>query len=268
MARKPRKYSESGIYHVILRGINREKIFEDDCEKEKLLQLFNKYFVGDSKERQTQQNVEIKKHQGRLYAFCILNNHIHLLLKESQCGISDLMKRIGTAYALFYNHRHGRSGPVFESRYTSKPVETQKYFSVALKYIHNNPVKAGIVKNISLYKWSSMPYLLDEQSNFLMRNFVMGNLTKNEFESSMALNYDDDCLLKCSWPIRVSDLSLIHIIESFCKEHKLSRKNVFSHTKEFISIVRQLLSIHGTTKAQISRLLFTKPYFITNAITH
>lgn len=253
MARRPRKYSESGIYHVILRGINREKIFKDDCEKQKLLNILARNFAGG-------QTLELAKQQGRLYAFCILDNHVHLLIKESHLGISNLMQRVGTAYATFYNRRHGRSGPVFESRFTSCTVEGDRYFTNALKYIHNNPVRAGVVQKAGSYRWSSMYYYLHDSSDFLMKDAVVGNLSMEVFEASMSLSYSEDMMLKCRWPIRVSDFEIIMVINKICKIHGIARENIAKSYNVLRETVKSLLYIKGITKAQIARLLCIHQY--------
>lgn len=253
MARKPRKYSETGIYHVILRGINREKIFGDTYEKEKLLKILRCYFVGG-------QTRTPDKHQGRLFAFCILDNHVHLLLKESFFGISNLMQRIGTAYAIFYNRRHGRSGPVFESRYTSIPVEGTRYFSNALRYIHNNPVKAKIVQQPKDYIWSSMYFYLNNSTDFLMRGLTVGNLSNEDFENLMSEPYSTDGLLQCSWPTRVSDIKLIMLLNKICNTYGIVRENIIQNFNVLQKIIKQLVCIKGITKAQICRLTGIKQY--------
>lgn len=259
MARQPRKYSDSGIYHVILRGINREKIFCEDVEKEKFLHILSRNFAGG-------QTPEIGKHQGRLFAFCILDNHVHLLIKESSLGISNLMQRIGTAYANFFNRRHGRSGPVFESRYTSRAVEGKHYFSNVLKYIHNNPVQARIVKQACNYYWSSMYFYLNKSVDFLMRDFVVGNLSNEDFEEAMALPYFDDNLLKCNWPTRIADMAIITIINNICKTYGILRENISHHTACLITAVKKLSPIEGITKSQIARLLGIRQYELSRII--
>ena len=140
MPRKARKKSESGIYHIILRGQNRQMIFKDDEDKEKFLQTLE----------------ECKRKSGfKLYGYCLMGNHIHLLLHELKDETGMIMRRIGAGYVYWYNWKYRRCGHLFQDRYKSEAVETDEYFMTVLRYIHRNPVKAGLVKRMSDYKWSS-----------------------------------------------------------------------------------------------------------------
>ena len=140
MPRKPRVHSSSGIYHVMLRGINRSDIFLDevDCLKmEKILMSITKHSLC------------------KIYAYCIMTNHIHLLMAELDVPISDVVKSIGVSYVRYFNVRRERTGPLFEGRFRSEPVDDCDYFITLLSYIHYNPVKAGMVSRPGFYKWSS-----------------------------------------------------------------------------------------------------------------
>ena len=140
MSREARKKSESGIYHVVLRGHNREKIFKDDADKEKFLQTLERY-------------KEISKF--KIYGYCIMEDHVHLLLHEQDESLDLIMRRIGASFVYWYNFKYKRYGHLFHDRYKSEGVETLKYFLTVLRFIHNNPKKEGLVDNISDYKWSS-----------------------------------------------------------------------------------------------------------------
>lgn len=140
MARKPRERSSSGIYHIILRGINRQSIFEDDGDRLKLIETLVKY-------------KEIS--QCRIFSYCLMDNHVHLLLQETQEAISRMVQRISSSYVVWYNDKHDRCGHLFQERFKSEAVETDIYFLTVLRYIHQNPIKAKIVSDVEDYKWSS-----------------------------------------------------------------------------------------------------------------
>lgn len=140
MPRKGRKKSESGIYHIILRGQNRQIIFEDDEDKERFLQT-----LEDCK----------RKSEFKIYGYCLMGNHIHLLLREIKEEVGIIMRRIGASYVYWYNWKYKRCGHLFQDRYKSEAVETDAYFLTVLRYIHRNPVKAGLCSQMSDYKWSS-----------------------------------------------------------------------------------------------------------------
>nr|WP_311774044.1 transposase [Metabacillus sp. KUDC1714] len=117
----------------MLRGINRQTIFEDDEDKIKFLVTLKKY-------------KEISKFQ--LYSYCLMDNHIHLLLKESGETISESIKRISSSYVYWYNNKYERCGLLFQERFKSENVENILYFLTVLRYIHQNPLKAGLAKTV------------------------------------------------------------------------------------------------------------------------
>jgi len=140
MPRRSRTKSSTGIYHVVLRGINKQRIFEDDQDHQKYLQTIKKY----------------KKTSGyEVYAYCLMHNHIHLLLKEGKEDLGITFRRIGASYVYWFNWKYSRGGHLFQDRYKSEVVETDRYFLTVMRYIHQNPIKAGIVKEIQTYPWSS-----------------------------------------------------------------------------------------------------------------
>ena len=144
MPRHARKMSKSDIYHIMLRGINRQDLFHDDEDMDRMLSVLDIC-------------IEITKI--RIHAYCLMSNHIHLLAQTTEEPESETlaqsMKRIGIRYAQYYNRKYERIGTLFQDRYKSEAVETDAYFITVLRYIHRNPVKAGIVKSPSEYKWSS-----------------------------------------------------------------------------------------------------------------
>lgn len=141
MARVAREKSSTGIYHVTLRGINRQIIFEDDEDYQKFL-----WTITDTK----------GKSGYEIYAYCLMSNHIHLLLKETREELGIVFRRIGASYVHWYNWKYKRRGHLFQARYKSEVVETDSYFLTVLRYIHQNPYKADIVKNIADYLLTDM----------------------------------------------------------------------------------------------------------------
>ena len=140
MPRTARKISETGIYHVMLRGINRQNIFEDDQDR--------LYFMSVL--------ASCKKVSGfRLHAFVLMSNHIHLLLEPLDEPLDMIFRRIGTRYAVWYNRKYQRAGHLFQDRFRSENVSTVQYYQTVLRYILQNPMKAGMEKHPGEYRWSS-----------------------------------------------------------------------------------------------------------------
>ena len=137
------------IYHVMLRGNEKKNIFSDDEDKARFIDtIYHK-----------------KKDNGFcLYAYCVMDNHVHIVLKEQKDPISIVMKRIGTSYACYFNKKYKRVGHVFQDRFRSETIENDRYLLSVIRYIHNNPVKAGICKAHE-YKWSSYQLYIKEDKD-------------------------------------------------------------------------------------------------------
>lgn len=196
MAREARRLSETGIYHIIFRGVNRYDIFEEDKDYEKILEI-----ISDLKE-------EMKF---EIYAYCLMSNHVHLIINEVNMGdISLIMKRMLTKYAGWYNRKYGRSGILIANRFKSEPVENDEYLLPLSRYIHQNPVKAGIASGIDSYKWSSFSEYLGRfdqrkitETYYLLsimdrESFIKYNCEeeKEEYEINSNVGKRDDLYIK------------------------------------------------------------------------
>ncbi|MCQ2341775.1 MAG: transposase [Paludibacteraceae bacterium] len=149
MARQPRKVSQTGIYHVMLRGVNKQRIFENPSDYEAMYRIL-KFVQTTNTLQQPSSEAEYF-----LYAYCIMDNHIHLLIQPNANDLGQIVKRISTAYALYFNKKYERIGHLFQDRYKSEVVEDEDYFFTLLNYIHYNPVKAGYCQSPAQYAYSS-----------------------------------------------------------------------------------------------------------------
>lgn len=139
MPYRKRTRSESDIYHVISRGTGKQIIFEDDDDRVTFLELLSR---------------QRAKCELTTYAWCLMDNHVHLLVYADPVKLATAMRSMLGAYARYFNARHGRSGHLFQGRYKSEPVEDDAYFLQIIRYIHQNPEKAGIAATTE-YRWSS-----------------------------------------------------------------------------------------------------------------
>lgn len=140
MPRQGRMLSESKIYHVMIRGNERKNIFRADVDRKKFLSVLS----------------EINKDRKfSIYAYCLMDNHVHLLINEGNEEIARIMKRINVSYAYYFNKKYKRVGHLFQDRFKSEAIESKQYLMAAARYIHNNPVKANIAGEPGLYRWSS-----------------------------------------------------------------------------------------------------------------
>lgn len=140
MARQLRIEYEGALYHVTSRGNQREKIFWDDKDREELKKILER-----TKER----------YDYILHAYIFMDNHYHLLIETPHANIKQLMQNINTSYTVYINRRHGRVGHLFQGRYKAFIVDKESYLLELGRYIHLNPVRAGIVKTPEDYRWSS-----------------------------------------------------------------------------------------------------------------
>jgi len=148
MPRKARIDISGLLQHVIVRGIERRKIFLDDHDRGKFVARFSSLLVETSTD---------------CFAWALLDNHFHLLLRCNSAELSTFMRRLLTGYAVNFNHRHKRSGHLFQNRYKSIICEEDAYLLELIRYIHLNPLRAGMVGGLDAldhYPWSGHAVLM------------------------------------------------------------------------------------------------------------
>ncbi|HAN09730.1 MAG TPA: transposase [Clostridiales bacterium] len=149
MPRKRREISSTGIYHIMLRGNEKKNIFIDEIDKYKFIKVLReKVFMTNS----------------IIYAYCLMDNHVHIIVKENTISISELIKSINVNYVGYFNKKYNRIGHLFADRFKSEVIESEKYLLTVIRYLHNNPIKAGIVDKVDEYKWSSISEYLGDNS--------------------------------------------------------------------------------------------------------
>lgn len=181
-----------------------------------------------------------------------MGNHIHLLIKEEKEPTEKIFKRICSRYVYWYNVKYQRVGHLFQDRFKSEPVENDSYFLTVIRYIHQNPVKAGLCKNIKDYKYSSYAEYISN-SQIVDTDFVFDMISKKEFEQYNNTENEDRCLEINDKPkIRVTDEQAKKIIEKYskCKNASEFQKLDTVNRDEFIAIFKQ----KGLSIRQISRL--------------
>ncbi|MCI5825364.1 MAG: transposase [Arcanobacterium sp.] len=134
-----RKISESGLYHVWTRGVGKQLIFENDDDRQIFLRILRWAL----------------EHFGcELHAYCLMDNHVHVLVRAADGQLSAFMQQLQALYARAFNQAHEREGSLFQPRFGSEPVETDRYYLGVVRYILLNPEEAGISRHDS-YPWSS-----------------------------------------------------------------------------------------------------------------
>lgn len=247
MPRQARKQSESGIYHIMLRGINQQQIFEDEEDNQKFIEVLK----------------DCKLISGyRIFAYCLMGNHLHLLMKVEKEDLEQIFKRIGARYVYWYNWKYHRKGHLFQDRFKSEPVDDDSYFLAALRYIHQNPVKSGIDK--LNYKYSSYnEYLHIKDGQLTDIDFVYEMISKDRFISFNNEANDDKFLDLEINNFRLTDAEAREIILkiSNCKtvtdfqgldiEH---RNRYLKKSKESGISIRQLSRLTGVSKGIVEKI--------------
>ena len=172
IARKLREWYPGAIYHLMHRGVRRTEIFSDETDYQVFLEILK---------------VSLDKYQCKIHAYCMMTNHIHLLLETSEDEIGRFMKCLSERYAMYFNHKYQYRGHLFESRYKSCLVKEDSYFLQTSRYIHLNPVKARIVVKPEDYRWSSYQTMIALKDDRITER----NRTLAYFKDNSILRYRD-----------------------------------------------------------------------------
>lgn len=241
MPRRARQLSTTGMYHAILKGINGQRIFEDDEDFQTMLDIL----------------AYLKRHKSfKLYAYCLMNNHIHLLIQEKEETLGKIFQRLGAAFVYWYNEKYQRTGHLFQNRYKSEPVESRRYFITVIRYIHQNPFKAGLIRNIDGYPWSSYHEYMDKptlcHTSDVLRIFSADhNHPQKAFQSFHQIDNDDQCL-EYNTSLRLSDREASQWLTSYANITTPQHVRLFSK-KERNNIIKQCKN-KGISIRQIERL--------------
>ena len=175
MARKPRIHVPGGIYHVLIRGNAGEDVFFDKGDRTRFLLLL-------------QEGTE--RFSYRLHAFCLMTNHIHLIIQVGEIPLSKIVQNLSFRYTKFINKKKKRVGHLFQGRYKAILIDGDSYLLELVRYIHNNPVRAGLVRDPIDYHWSShTTYLGTSKTLFVTTTFVLGQFGINL--STARVHYND-----------------------------------------------------------------------------
>jgi len=234
MARKPRQESSTGYYHVMLRGINRDFFFKRDSEKRLFLDLV--------KEQQDDKRLE-------LVAWCIMDNHIHMIVKADVAAMSKAIKVISLKFAARYNKDKQRFGPVFGDRFRSECIEDDAYLLGAIRYIHLNPVKTGMTDSPAAYLWSSyneyvneVKFLNQQQRHFILELFNGSSDSFTEFHTRP----DDTEYLELREDLEKhrKDVAL-RLLEDFCTEKGITKAQQLHGNPEFFAEISMRLMVEA-----------------------
>lgn len=247
MARAAREKSKSGIYHIMIRGINKQSILEDQEDNRKFLEIL-KQCKGLS--------------EYKIYAYCLMGNHIHLLLKEGKESLEQIFKRIGARYVYYYNWKYKRTGHLFQDRFKSEPIEKESYLLAVLRYIHNNPVKAGLSQSVDTYQWSSYHEYL-KSNNIVDVEFVLEIMGRDEFVDFHKQQDEEHILDIKGSNFRKTDeeakeivhaVSGVDSITEFLQLKTKDRNLYLKELKEKGLSIRQISRVTGVSKGIVEKI--------------
>lgn len=176
MSRPPRIALENFIYHIINRGNNGQTVFYDEDDFSKYLSLLRRYK---------------EKFIFKVYAYCLMNNHAHLLIQPTQPStLSKIMQSLTTAHTKLHHYKYKTSGHLWQGRFKNPIVQTDTYLLECIKYIEFNPVRANIVQTPLHYKWSSFHFHAGADNNNKLLDLdpvfiTLGNTMQERFDSYM-----------------------------------------------------------------------------------
>lgn len=252
MARKARVKSSTGIYHMILRGFEMKNVFLQQDEKEKFLEILSDY-------------KDVCGYQ--VYGYVLMDNHVHLLIKEGNVSIGNMIKRIGVKYVTWYHAKYDMNGRVFHDRFKSEPVEDNKYLLTVLRCIHQEPVRVGLTTEVSRYIWSSFEAYLGK-SVLVDTEICLGLFGEDEkrqrvrWQKFMTEPTEEKCLEAVRKNINDEDLQQILLrlasvktIEALSKLPKTARNQVLQAAKAIDGVSTwQLARISKLSQSVISRI--------------
>lgn len=238
MARQARVKSTTGIYHVILKGLDGRNIFLDDSDRSIFMEKLNK----------------ARETGGfQLYAYCLMDNHIHLLIKEGE-ELGTSIKRITVGYVQLHNNKYGRTGHLFQNRFSSEVVEEEQYLMAVVRYIHRNPLKAGMIARLEEYPWSSFDKVIrayQRNSSTLDIEIIKDYFpTVADFVRFSEEENQDECL-EINQKTRWCDTQLTDMLKQNIEYQNLVEQTVEKRNQ----LIRQIQQETGSSIRQLSRVL-------------
>lgn len=236
MARRARKKSNTGFYHVYMRGNDQQELFYDDNDRNLFLEKMYKYA--------NELKIDI-------YTYTLMDNHVHLEIGNANDTMAIFIKKLACSYVPYFNKKYNRTGHLFQGRYQSEPIEDVEYFLATLGYILNNPLKAGISVPLK-YKWNNYKEFfsikLSKTAKYVIN--ILGsrkNLSKylqNEWQEAYYLEKES---------IKGNDKLAVEFIKQLYRINNPSEIRTYE-LEHKVRIIKELHSM-GFSGSQLSRIL-------------
>ncbi len=237
--RAQRKKANTNVYHVIIRGINRQDIFLDNQDFRKFL-------------KELKRTKEFYKYE--LYAYVLMPNHAHFVIHDPTENLSTIIQSLNVSYSYYFNQKYERVGHLFENRFKSKNIEEESYLKNVVRYIHKNPENAGMSKK---YPWISYHEYVQNKEGITDKNFIMKLFDYNISNFKIFHdNYNKNQDLGNSYELisKIGDEEAIKCMKEIAKEENLIRIQNYDKEKKY-EIIKKFIQIEGIKKIQIARIL-------------
>ena len=248
MPRTARNFSNTDVYHIMLRGVNKQQIFYDEEDYIHFIVLLQHY----------------KQICGfELFAYCLMGNHLHLLMRASNEPLETVFRRIGSSFVYWYNIKYSRTGHLFQDRYLSEPVKNNRSFLIVLRYILQNPVAAGISPSPELYPYSSAAEYLSAENGITDKAMAFAIMDERSLREFL-LEQNDDVGLEIDETVRkrYTDTTAKELILKEFGTYSPQVKSIKDRSEFNLSIcsllqkgisIRQLSRLTGVSKSIIER---------------
>ena len=248
MPRTARKQSSTGILHVMLRGIDRQRIFREDADCMHFLEVLK----------------ICKELSGfELHAYCLMGNHVHLLIWPGNESAAQIVKRIGCRYVPWFNHKYGRAGHLFQDRYRSEAIEDDGYYLTALRYIIQNPLKAGLEARVGEYRWTSFSAYAGREDGLTDTAFAASYFDGGEeLVNWLTARADDQAMDVSPFEANVEslrqwlrELSGCEDVQAFRTAGREKRLLTVRGLRARGATVRQIAEVTGLSRSAVGRMI-------------
>jgi len=249
MPRRSRVTNETDTYHIMSRGIDRQLLFEDRKDFMKYKEILAKY---------------VRECGIVLYAYCLMDNHVHLAVKVSEVPLHMFVKKLNVSYVQYFNYKYQRSGPLFQDRYRCELILSDTQLIRTIRYIHANPVKAGLCRSPEEYDHSSYSEFLFNSADNLAGFDNVSKMFSSimEFEDFSRQN-DDRNYLDISNTERINDRNALLMIKdrypdleprSIIRLNKSERNAFIMDMRSLGLSINQICRITGLTKGIVAKV--------------
>jgi REP element-mobilizing transposase RayT len=263
MARKPREKTEEAIYHVYSRGHNKEPIFFDDGDKIRFLETLQRYK---------------NKYNFKIYTYCLMTNHYHIVVNPLGQDISRIMHSINTSYAMYMNKKYSHCGGVFQDRFKSKILYNDSYLLACSAYIHRNPIRAKITEHASEYKWSSFNVFTGEikdKYGIVEPEYVLEVISINkkaaineyimfveEFKDEKMEDIEMDVYMNTDMRFPMKAYKMEDVLEEVCKQFSNTKEEITAKYSKRNSMAKKIALYMLNIKCRISHKEIAKVFDI------